>query len=192
MAEFEVKDGVGIIPEGTTKIESNLFEKKDKLTSVTIPDSVTEIGERAFAGCTGLTSITIPDSVTEIGVDSFAGCENLKKVTIPYSVTTIKDGAFWCCKSLTEIVIPKSVNKIGHSIVAGCDNLKSIVVEQGNKTYDSRDNCNAIVETATNRLIASCSETTIPTSVTEIGPAAFRAAAHLKEITIPSHVPTRL
>ena len=165
MAKYEIKEGVGIIPEGTTKIEPSLFENKDKITSV-----------------------IIPDSVTEIGVDSFAGCENLKKVTIPSSVTTIEDGAFWCCKSLTKIVIPKSVNKIGHSIVAGCDNLKSIVVEQGNKTYDSRDNCNAIVETATNCLVASCAKATIPTSVTEIGIAAFRTAAHLKEITIPSHV----
>ena len=165
MAKYEIKEGVGIIPEGTTKIE-----------------------DKAFEGCTDLNSVVILDSVTEIGMEAFVGCSNLKKVIVPSSVTTIGQGAFWGCESLTEIVIPKSVSKIEPSIFGGCARLKSIVVDQGNKTYDSRDNCNAIVETATNCLVASCTKTTIPTSVTEIGIAAFRAAAHFKEITIPSHV----
>ena len=63
MAKYEIKDGVGIIPEGTTKIEEEAFEKCTKLTSIVIPDSVTEIGDYAFRRCTGLTSIVIPDSV---------------------------------------------------------------------------------------------------------------------------------
>lgn len=167
MAKYEIKDGVGIVPEGTTKIESDFFEEKDKLESVIIPDSVTEIGGDAFAGCT-----------------------NLKNVTIPGSVTTFGDGVFWCCESLTEIIIPASVNKIGHSLFGGCTNLKSIVVEGGNKTFDSRNNCNAIVETATNRLIACCSNTTIPSSITEIGFTAFRNCVNLKDIRIPNSVTT--
>ena len=69
MAEYEIKDGVGIIPEGTKKIEEYAFEDCTSLTSIVIPDSVTEI--RGFSGCTGLTSIVIPDSVTEIGFEAF-------------------------------------------------------------------------------------------------------------------------
>lgn len=37
MAQFEIKDGVGIIPDGTT-----------------------EIGEYAFKGCTSLVTINVP------------------------------------------------------------------------------------------------------------------------------------
>ena len=62
MAKYEIKDGVGIIPEGTTVIEEFAFEKCAELTSVTIPDTVTEIGEGAFMECTGLTSIVFPKS----------------------------------------------------------------------------------------------------------------------------------
>ena len=39
-------------------------------------------------------------------------------------------------------------------MIAWCSNIQSISVEQGNPKYDSRDNCNAIIETSTNALIA--------------------------------------
>ena len=92
MAKFEIRDGVAIIPEGTTKIEPY-----------------------AFAGSTILKSIIIPESVTEIGKDAFSGCNS----------------------------------------------LQSIVVAKGNPKYDSREGCNAIIETATNKLIVGCPSTTI-------------------------------
>ena len=63
MAKFKIKDGVAIIPEGTTEIEDNAFEDCSSLTSVTIPNSVTKIGEEAFNDCSSLTSVTIPNSV---------------------------------------------------------------------------------------------------------------------------------
>ena len=39
MAKYEIKDGVGIIPEGTTKIEDHAFDNCAELTSITIPDT---------------------------------------------------------------------------------------------------------------------------------------------------------
>jgi hypothetical protein len=59
MAEYEIKDGVGIIPEGKTKIEEEAFEKCTELTSIVIPDSVTEIEDEAFERCTGLTTASV-------------------------------------------------------------------------------------------------------------------------------------
>ncbi|MBO7231357.1 MAG: leucine-rich repeat domain-containing protein, partial [Bacteroidaceae bacterium] len=67
MAKFEIKDGVAIIPEGTTEIGNRAFFDCTSLKSITIPDSVTSIGKEAFSGCSSLTSIVIPDSVTSIG-----------------------------------------------------------------------------------------------------------------------------
>ena len=43
MAQFEIKDGVAIIPEGTKIIPAEVFKDCSLLTSVVIPDSVTEI-----------------------------------------------------------------------------------------------------------------------------------------------------
>ena len=66
--------------------------------------------------------------------------------------------------------------------------LTSIIVADENKVYDSRNNCNAIIETKTNRLIQGCANTVIPDSVTEIGNWAFDACKRLKSITIPKSV----
>jgi hypothetical protein len=69
-----------------------------------------------------------------------------------------------------------------------CNGLTSIVVESGNPAYDSRENCNAIIKTSTNELIAGCKNTIIPESVTRIGNYAFSGCSDLTSITIPGGV----
>ena len=66
--------------------------------------------------------------------------------------------------------------------------MTTITVAEGNTVYDSRDNCNAVIETATNTLVAGCPATTIPDSVTAIGPRAFATCIGMTEITIPASV----
>lgn len=69
-----------------------------------------------------------------------------------------------------------------------CSGLTSIKVEAGNTKYDSRDNCNAIIETESNTLIKGCQTTTIPSSVTKIGEEAFWYCTGLTSISIPCSV----
>ena len=176
------------IPDSVTSIGDSAFHGCTGLTSITIPDSVTWIGDSAFHGCTGLTSITIPDSVTWIGDSAFHGCAGLTSVTIPDSVTIIGRHAFEGCTGLTSITIPDSVTRIGESAFDGCTGLASITVSGGNKTFDSRNNCNGIIETATNTLISGCKNTDIPDSVTRIGGGAFYGCTGLASITIPDSV----
>ena len=152
------------------------------------PDSVTFIGSQTFYGCHGLTSVTIPNSVTQIGQEAFAYCDGLTSITIPNSVTEIGEGVFVFCTGLTSIIIPSSVTHIGGGVLAGCTELSSIIVDANNTHYDSRDNCNAIIETASNTLICGCPNTVIPNSVTAIGSHAFQFYTNLTSITIPDSV----
>ena len=136
--------------------------------SVTYNDieySVTSIGSSAFSGCSGLTNITISNSVTNIGRYAFLRCSSLISINIPNSVTSIEGSAFEKCSGLT-----------------------SVTVESGNIKYDSRNNCNAIIETSTNTLVVGCMNTIIPNSVTSIGKLAFSNNSGLTSITIPNSV----
>ena len=153
-----------------------------------IPSSVTSIGPYAFFGCE-LTSIDIPDSVTEIGDSAFEDCHKLTKVKIPDSVEEIGDLAFNDCNELTELVIPGSVRTTGENSYAfhGCTGLTSIKVSPNNKYYDSREDCNAIIDTQDNMLLIGCKNTKIPSSVTSIGPFAFYGC-ELTSIDIPDSV----
>ena len=150
--------------------------------------NVTSIGDQAFCNCSGLTSISIPNSVTNIGDYVFSGCSGLTSVSIPNSVTSIGDYVFSRCSNLTSVTIGSSVANIGKCIFSFCNNLAHISVDAENTTYDSRGNCNAIIETATNTLIAGCMSTVIPNDVTSICPSAFENCSGLTSIDIPNTV----
>ena len=119
-------------------------------------------------------TITIPSSVTYSG-DT-------------YSVTSIESYAFSKSLNLTSITIPSTITTIYEGITSGCPNLETIIVEEGNNRYDSRDNCNAIIQTSSNVLISGCKNTVIPYSVTGIFMSAFNECTGLTSITIPSGV----
>ena len=198
------------IPNSVTSIGSSAFSSCKALTSITIPNSVTSIGDYAFYYCSSLTSITIPDSVTSIEHFAFSFCKSLTSIIISNSVTSIENFAFDQCKSLTSISIPdsvttigdyvfercefltsinisKSVINIGKQIFEHCKSLTTIVVDENNQVYDSRDNCNAIIETASNTLIQGSLSTIIPETVTSIGYRAFYCS-NLTTINIPKSV----
>ena len=188
------------IPNGVISIGESAFWNCSGLTSITIPNSVTTIGEYAFVGCNNITSFVVEPGNSKY--DSRNDCNALietstntlirgcKNTTIPNSVTTIENSAFGGCYDLTSIIIPSSVTSIGWYAFSGCSGLTSIVVDPGNTKYDSRNNCNAIIETSTNKLIAGCQNTAIPNSVTTIGDGAFTGSRNLTVVAIPNSVET--
>ena len=156
------------------------------------------IGYSTFLNCISLESISVAAGNTKY--DSRNGCNALietasntlmlgcKNTVIPNTVTSIGDNAFDGCEELKEITIPASVTSIGNYAFYGCSALESISVANGNTKYDSRNDCNALIETASNTLMQGCKNTVIPNTVTSIGDYAFHGCEELKEITIPASV----
>ncbi|MCR4812861.1 MAG: leucine-rich repeat domain-containing protein [Bacteroidales bacterium] len=180
------------IPNAVTSIGSSAFFYCSGLTSVTIPNSVTTIGMEAFGGCSGLTSVILGNSVTSIGNSAFYGCSGITgTLTIPNSVTSIEERAFYDCSGITgTLTIPNSVTSIGEYAFKGCSGLTAIIVENDNTIYDSRNNCNALIETATNTLLLGCENTIIPNSVTSIVDYAFYNCSGLTSVILGNSVTT--
>ena len=112
--------------------------------------TVAIIGEYAFHRINGLLSVVMPNTIIEIKSCAFAGCIQMKSITVPSSVTNICLNAF-----------------------VGLDSLKHLAVDEGNKVYDSRNGCNAIIESGTNTLLFGCRNTIIPDGVEVIARYAF-------------------
>lgn len=134
------------------------------------------------------TSYTVPNTVATIQYSAFNGSNNLMSVTVPSSVTSIGEYAFSDCSGLPGVTIPGSVTSIGEHAFSNCGNLTSISVSANNTVYDSRSNCNAIIETGTDTLCSGCKNTVIPSGVKSIGDYAFEYCSGLTNVTIPDSV----
>lgn len=198
MAQFKVIDGIAIIPQGTTEIKNWAFPLDAKITKIFIPSSVREISVHAFGVCSAVKKIVVSDGNTVY--DSRDNCNAIietktnklvlgcSETFIPNSVEEIGSSAFDGCTSLTSITIPASVKVINENPFEDCENLSKITVAKDNTVYDSRDNCNAIIETKSNRLVAGCYWTVIPDTVTTLGPFAFCGCDNLIQVIIPCSV----
>ena len=185
------------ISEGIKEICNFAFNECTSLTSVDIPVGLTRIGIYAFSGCTSLTSVFFPGyDLVEIGKCAFYGCTaleeasfglhprltsigdfafadtKLKTVSIPPYVTTLGHGVYQRT-DIKELLIHSKVTSIGIALCGGCSNLEKIFVDWTNPKYDSRAECNAIVEKETNTLITTCKTTKIYKTVTKIGYGAY-------------------
>ena len=135
-------------------------------------------------------NIVIPNEyeglpVKYIGEGAFMGDEVIESVMIPSTIEKIDRYAFSNCKNLKYVSVGKSVNEINYYAFCNVPSLEKIVVDFNNLTLDSRNNCNAIIETSTNMLVVGCKNTVIPDSVSKIDKYAFYGCSELIEITIP-------
>ena len=185
-------NGDGVLSEDEAKSVTylgNVFKEKniESFDELQFFTGLRVIDEKAFYNCKNLKSIIIPNNVIAINKDAFANCFELGPIILPNGLTEIGERAFWCCDNLSSIQIPQNVVNIGYNAFVGCD-FTSITVDNKNSHFDSRNNCNAIIETASNTLLVGCKNTIIPLGVVIIGQCAFKFNGDLTSITIPESV----
>ena len=151
---------------------------------------LTAIADSAFYFCSSIASIRLPQQVKGIGSAAFYAIENLTNIELPEGIEYIGNAAFTSCLKLKSIHIPSSVSNIVGNPFSHCTELEQMTVGDGNTTYDSRNNCNAIVLTSTNTLISGCKGTTIVEGIVTIGELAFDRCAFITPPSFPSTLKT--
>ncbi len=178
------------------------------LTAIHIPRAVYTIDKTAFEYCPVLDDITVDENNPKF--DSRDNCNAIiykvatfnygtnsgemirggANTVIPLGVIALEDHCFSGNKNITSINIPSSVWRITNTTFVDCENLMSITIDEDNQWYDSRNDCNAVIKTSTNELIAASNRTVIPTTVVSIADNAFSRLPYLGEVTIPESVKT--
>lgn len=166
--------------EGVQHLGLDTFYGCSSLTSIYIPASLTSIYLLPFSYCTNLTSIKVAEDNPMF--DSRDNCNAIMSSTynnlvvgcngtvIPSTAEGIAYnsgwGAFVGCH-LPSVRIPAGMTDISTSGFQRCY-IGEISVEEGNEVYDSRNNCNAIIDSKTNVLYFASSKTFIPEDVVAI------------------------
>lgn len=143
------------------------------------------IVNNAYHDNLGIVRFDMP--VQQIPKECYKDNNTLVSIILPDDVEVISNEAFYNCQMLDSIYIPAKVSVISEKAFGVNVHLRKIVVSENNKTYDSRENCNAIISSTTNTLILGACKTVIPLSVTSIGPKAFEYNI-IESIEIPNSV----
>lgn len=162
--------------------------------TITIPNDVNgyhvvRIGRGAFDHC-NIKSINMPTDIQSIYREAFNSCYYLQSVVLPANLVKINGLAFNYCIALKEILIPVGVDYIGEDAFRACRNLESISVAKGNDQFDSRNNCNAIIESSSNELRLGCKNSIIPSTVSVIGKYAFPSVDESIPFVVPDNIIT--
>lgn len=155
-----------------TQIRPFAFLACKQLKSAVI--NAEKILHQSFQGINSLSKVVLGNGVRILDWNAFSGCSNLTDLEIQPGLLEIGDNAFYNCTSLQHLDIPSSVVSILGTSFMYCTGLVTIHVDENNPKYDSRGNCNALIETASNRLmVASKSTVIIPDGIEVIGRSAF-------------------
>ena len=189
------------LPLHLSTLGSNVFARSG-ITQITLSSSLQEIRDNIYNGIIKInihlhsleqmfhnnTNVMIENAFPNIEKHLIYNGVELEELAIPDTIRFIPDKCFMYLRSLRTIYIPAGVEQIGKNILLGCTSLQSIKVDSGNKHYDSREDCHAIVRTKTNCLIETCACSTIVSSIRMIEERALSNCLTQSEIRLPEGI----
>ena len=186
-----------IIHDNITTIGNEAFGECENLTSFHVTANIKQISSGIFNSCHNITSITVDknnpyfdsrddcNAIVKTSTNELLyGCKN---TIIPQSIYSISDYAFLGNRSIRTVFIPENVTTIKENPYKWCPNIESVIVSEGNRSFESPNNCNALINKTTQELVIGCQNTIIPKGVTKIGAYAF-TQANITTIDIPESV----
>lgn len=190
-----------ILPKNLTYIENDSFNGWTNLQEISLDNEYYKTIDGVLYTADYETIIRYPiahnlekyeihSSTKKINENCFNNCINLKELIISDNVTNVGAYSLNNLISLSKLTIGKSVEELDYKLFQGTYNIDDLIVVDNNYYYDSRNNCNAIVETLTNKVIYGTKNTIIPDSIEVIGQYAFYNNTNLKNIVIPQNVVT--
>lgn len=165
--------------------------------TIILNNDIKEIKEYAFSEV--VANIILVEGLLKIGKYGMANYH--KPITLPIrlpnSLTTLDSDAFYTNSGSIvprQLFIPKNVNNLGDYNEQGWRfaftyyDLHSIEVDLNNQTYDSRDDCNCLIETNSQTIIkAAAKDSFIPDGIIRLAPYSFLGNTQ-ESITIPDSV----
>ncbi len=176
-----IKDGHytdGTLYYDIEKNDAVLIGTKNKDNNIVIPDAI-GVNEVVYP-LTKIQNLGVFDKESYETSKAVTDNDNLTSLTIGVNVRMIDKNVFFRDSSSSD------ENKDGNNRMRRFAKLEYISVRAGNTTFDSRYNCNAIIQSEKNELLLGCKHTVVPNGVTKISAAAFRGCEGLKEISLPS------
>jgi hypothetical protein len=194
-------EGEVVMPRELRFIDMAAFRNENKVTKITFPDDgkLIELGPQSLFMMGEIEEIHLPPSVKRLGMGCMSGNPMLKKVNLPDGIEEM-DVMIFARDPIESLVLPGGIKEFDPMMFGGIglvgqgmgdpsasnkSTLKSLSVSPNNTNYDSRDNCNAIIETKSNTMLFSIPTTTIPESIDSIGSFALSGGV-MEEITLPA------
>ena len=177
-----------IFPKTLTTIGYFSFYNCENLTEIKFPISLRTIRANAFYNCGIEGDLKLPKFLRVLGGNAFSDSYSITAVTIPNFVTSLGEDIFAHCTNLTTLNVGYSSATITANTFGRRNNITTITVDERNRVYDSRNDCNAIIETSSDTVLFGCKGTVIPNDIVRVGNESFSDCNGLTNISVPASV----
>ena len=187
-----------VVPANVTVLESAIF-RNTHITKLSFAEGsrLDSISDQSIFFMFELEELELPTGLRAIAYAGISSCPRLKKANLPEGLVKLDPMVLTGCP-VEELVIPSTLVEIGEGFMAtghqhmnmggdGSSPLRHISVAAGNPKYDSREDCNAVIETATNSLYLAKAISKLPSTLKVI-PTGTYSDPCMKTLTLPASI----
>ena len=188
--------GEFVVPANVKVLESAIF-RNTHITKLSFAEGsrLDSIADQSIFFMFELKELELPTGLRAIAYAGISSCPWLKKVNLPEGLVKLDPMVLTGCP-VEELVIPSTLVEIGEGFLStghqqmagdGSSSLRHISVAAGNPKYDSREDCNAVIETATNTLYLAKAISKLPNTL-QVIPTGSYSDPCMKTLTLPASI----